>query len=209
MKKFCILFIVFSMPLYANFASESFQKNKHDQWKAIISEGNIALNNPETPLEEKAEINALLASTQFYLGNYAAMKTHINACETIALALNLNNYRIRSGYLLSAYYRIQQDFTQAKAVINQTLMYFNTETPDALKAKVYFNAGAAYADEPQGDIAKAIDFYQSSLHLLDPKTDDHHRTTIRLAKAYLLLNQPTTGTKYPVFFTCNGSQPTH
>ena len=60
-----------------------------------------------------------------------------------------------------------------------------------LKGKIYFNLGAAHADNPQGNLERAKSCYTLALDCYKKthSPDDVLRTTLRLGKVYLLQNE--------------------
>lgn len=172
----------------ANEFFDRFDELKVENWEVLCCLGEKALEENLLP-EEAAQIHARLASSYFYLGNYDAMKKHAIACQSIALDQSSQLYLIHSLYLLSAYYRGQKEFQEAQSTIEKALQLITDEIPPCLKAKVFFNAGAALADNPNGNPHQALTYYEKALALLDSNSNDAYRTQIRIAKTYLLVGQ--------------------
>lgn len=189
MKYLLPIFIFLTVSLSASRFFDQFEDLKSRDWHAICALGEKDLEDESLTDLEKAQICARLASSYFYLGEYESMKGYIEACRSIALDHSSKKYFIRSLYLLSAYYRGSSLFKEAREVIDEAMELLGSDVEDYLKAKVYFNAGAAYADDPSGDPLKAIEYYQKALTLLDRSSNDAHRVQIRMAKSHLLLKQ--------------------
>jgi len=182
------LLLLFFTYAHANEFSTQFDQLKSQDWSLLCQLGEKALIEEKLTDLDMAQIHARLASSYFYLGEYDSMKTHIIACEKFALDLSSKQYLLRSLYLLSAYYRGKELFVEAQAAIEKALELINDGVDDCLKAKIYFNAGAAYADDPTCDPLQAISFYQKALTLFEQASSDAYRTQIRLAKSWLLLS---------------------
>jgi len=189
MKFLFALFIFFLTNASASEFFDQFDHLKSEEWSLVCSLGENALQDEALSAVEMAQVHARLASSYFYLGDYESMKGHAHACQSIALDASSKQYLVRSLYLLSAYYRGNLLFSDAKGVISEALELTESDIEDCLKAKVFFNAGAAYADDPDGDPYQAIEYYQKALTLLDPISDDAYRTMIRMAKGWILLEK--------------------
>lgn len=108
---------------------------------------------------------------------------------------------IRALYLESAIYRAlaiknageqvqQASYLLAVEIAEEaSLTYSRSGIKDInLKGKIYFNLGAAHADNPHGDLEKAVNCYFIALECFNSvkANDDVIRTSIRLGKVYLL-----------------------
>lgn len=188
MKWIISLFLFWTIFIQAHEFFDRFDQLKVENWEELCRVGEKALEEDLLP-EEAAQIHARLASSYFYLGDYEAMKKHTLACQSLALDHDSQPYLIRSLYLLSAYYRGQKQFLVAQSTIQEALKLLTEEIDPCLKAKVFFNAGAAWADDPNGNPHQALAYYKNALALFESHSDDAYRTQIRLAKVYLLLGQ--------------------
>ena len=81
-------------------------------------------------------------------------------------------------------------YVRAIQVAEEALLIYQTKGIDNrnLQGKVYFNLGAAHADNPKGDLIRAEDSYARALECfkIAQAADDLIRTSIRLGKVYLL-----------------------
>lgn len=176
---------------------------KSEDWKEILSQGSIALEIAKKldRKQEEALICAELTSTAFYLGEYPKALEYAQRCHELSASFKDISLFIRALYLESAIYRA----LSSKAITQQTqqtyyLLAVTTAEKAAslyseknldemnLKGKVYFNLGAAHADNPKGDLTKAQICYFTALECFKsiPSTDDIIRTSMRLGKVYLL-----------------------
>ncbi len=179
-----LAFLSISLVLFGSYTSEfydCFEQKKAKEWHSLVEIGEKALQE-----QSDAKIHARLASLYFYLGKYEAMKTHIDACMIESLDAASEELVVRSLYLLSAYHRINQHYTSAQQVIQKALTKARALNQPCLLAKVLFNAGAAEADHPQGDIDLAQKYYEEALTYFSPDSDDAHRLLIRLGRIYFL-----------------------
>ncbi|MGL5264332.1 MAG: hypothetical protein ACRDAI_07195 [Candidatus Rhabdochlamydia sp.] len=180
--------------------------SKSENWKEIIAQGNIALefakkaNRPE----DEAKICSQLGSVAFYLGDYAQVLVYTNRCYELSAFFVDPSLFIRSLCLKSAVYRAfaaKQEEEQARQVSylraieaaeEAALIYAkkNMNDPQS-KGKIYFNWGAAHADNPNGDLEKATDYYLIALTCFETAnaTHDSMRIKVRLGKVYLLQNK--------------------
>ena len=179
-----ILALLFSISLFASHTLDffhSFDTLKSENWKSLIDIGEKALKEKPDP-----KIHARLASTYFYLGKYEEMKSHIDACFFESLDEESDELLIRSLYLLSAYHRVNKNYSCAKQVIKKALTKARAHNQLNLLSKVLFNAGAVETDDPKGKVDLAQKYYEEALSYLTPDSDDAHRVQIRLGKVYLL-----------------------
>lgn len=170
-----------------------------EDFRQMVLLGELALTDKNASFADLAKIHAQLASSYFYLGEHELCLEHANKCQLISEYLDDPNFLIRSLYLLSAHKRTQANlcskskeqaalFDEAKSLIHKAIKYFDRCNCDFLKAKVLFNAGAAYSDDPNGDLEIAISWYQEAmaLFLSQDEYNDYSRTMIRLGKVWLL-----------------------
>lgn len=181
------VFIFFIASAYSGEFFDQFDRLKSQDWPVVCDLGEKALQDDSLPNLEKAQIHARLASSYFYLGDYESMVRHVQECRSIALDLSSKQYLARALYLLSAYYRGNLLFEDARATISEAIELTESDIEDCLKAKVFFNAGAAHADDPFGDVFQAIYYYQKAINLFGEASDDAYRTQIRMAKCWLVL----------------------
>ncbi len=172
-----------------------------EAWKEIILAGELALsNNPEIS-SKIATIHADLASSYFYLGEYQTGLLHSQICLDMGKQLKQPVVIVHGLYLLSAYLRAQASiaanpkekevlFQAAKDWIEQAFSYSIEQECPFIYAKALFNKGAAYADDPLGDLEVAKECYQKAMEIFFnlEQRDDYSRTAIRLGKIYFLKN---------------------
>jgi tetratricopeptide (TPR) repeat protein len=200
MKYLALLLIFFSSTLFAktnavNTYLNSYPKlSEKEDWVSIIKLGEEALNAGKIASKKKALIHADLASTYFYLGNYATGEIHTLSSLDLSESLKCKDSLIRSLYLLSAHKRAigntenKEAFIEAQTLIEKALHLIDSKTSVQLKGKVYFNAGAAYADDPKGNLELAVHYYSKAISCFQKShhIDSSHRSSIRLGKALLL-----------------------
>jgi 8-oxo-dGTP diphosphatase len=182
---------------------------KTENWPEIISQGASALTEAKAlgKKEEEAKICAQLASTAFYQGDYLKALEYANCCHQLSEQFQDCSLLVRALYLQSAVHRALARTTNCK--ISEQLLYSHAikiaqealrvyeenglDNPN-LKGKIYFNLGAAEADNPRGDLSQAsIHYFRAwgcfqSAHAID----DVIATQIRLGKVYLLQEEPAT-----------------
>ena len=184
---------------FKNFESLS----KLEKWDNIITQGSAALEIARNfhRHREEAKIYAQLTSTAFYMGDYTQALLYANHCHELSELFDDPSLLIRAIYLESAAHRAlagkeEQEETQQYFYLRAVeiceeaaVIYSKTAITNVnLKGKVYFNLGAAYADNPKGNIEKANNCYSIALDCFKHTnaTDDVVRTSIRLGKIYLL-----------------------
>jgi len=184
---------------YANFENLA----KLEMWKEIISEGVIALEAAKNAnrFYDEAKISAQLTSTSFYLGDYAQALMYASHCHELSEEFVDKALFLRALYLESAVYRAlaakdvaehsaQASYFRAVEIAEEaSIIYSASGMQDLnLKGKIYFNLGAAHADNPQGDLKKAKNAYFLALECFKSVNakDDLIRTCVRLGKVYLL-----------------------
>lgn len=172
-------------------------------WKAIVAQGEEALNAAETleqPITE-AKIHAHLTSINYYLGNYDLALMHANRCDELSAHFDDPVLFIRSLQFKSAVYRAfgrQEKSPQAatesfkKAVdiaVDAVALYKNKKVNDPiLEGKIYFNMGAAYADSEGkvGNNQKAAACYTKALECFQGRSHkDFIRTSLRYGRISL------------------------
>ncbi|MEM7175695.1 MAG: glycoside hydrolase family 3 N-terminal domain-containing protein [Chlamydiota bacterium] len=177
------------------FFSEFSLLKEREEWEMIRELGQKALADPSLDAVETAQIHARLASNAFYLGNYKEVKVHATSCQAIAKHFSDPSLWIRSLYLLSAHSRAlgnlshdQTKFQEACKWIDQAIALLKEDSPMFLKAKVYFNAGAIFADDPNGNLDQAADYMSQAMDLFKRASckDDYIRAGIRKGKILLL-----------------------
>lgn len=164
-----------------------------NNWKRIIELGKkvINLRGPEAK-EADLWIYLELASMSFYIGDYEAVKGFSIRAEELAQSRGNYEALVSSLYHHSAYTRALADkeedkelqqklFVQAVELGQKALSIVDKSPDTMLKAKVYFNLGAAYADDPNGDIQKALENYQKAKVICEDQHewDDYMRTAVR------------------------------
>lgn len=176
---------------------------KSEKWEEIISQGTTALQAAKMTgrTNDEAKICAQLTSTAFYLGDYTLALKHANSCHQLSEEFVDPSLFIRALYLESAVHRAlagkntneqtqQASYQLAVTTAEEAIQVYLKEAIDneILKGKVYFNLGAAYADNPKGDLEKAATCYATALESFRSVNafDDIIRTSTRLGKVYLL-----------------------
>lgn len=177
--------------------------SKSENWEEIISQGIIALETARKAnrSQDEAKICAQLTSTAFYLGDYTQALMHANRCRELSEEFLDSSLFLRALYLESAVYRasaakcnekqaLEASYDRAIEIGEEALsIYSKKDVEDInLKGKLYFNLGAAHADNPKGDLEKAADCYSVAIECFKSiiATDDIIRTSIRLGKVHLL-----------------------
>lgn len=186
---------------------EGFEKlAKAEQWEEIISQGTVALKAAEATgrKNDEAKICAQLTSTAFYQGDYTLALKYANRCHQLSEEFVDPSLYIRALYLESAVHRAlagkkpnahaqQRTYQAAVMTAEEAMQIYERQAVvnENLKGKVYFNLGAAHADNPKGNLEKAADCYTKALECFKRvnAVDDIIRTSIRLGKVYLLQKQ--------------------
>ncbi|MBS0585656.1 MAG: hypothetical protein JSR76_05080 [Verrucomicrobia bacterium] len=181
---------------------ESFKTlSKAEKWAEILSQGSIAIEAAKNSNREsdEAKIAAQLASTSFYLGNYEEALLYARRSYRLAEKFDDPTLFMRALYLESAIYRAlapkedaEEQVTYARAVTiaeqaANTYSKMGVENNN-LKGKIYFNLGAAHADNPKGSLEEAKSAYEIAIACFEivGAVDDVIRTTIRLGKVHFL-----------------------
>lgn len=176
---------------------------KSEKWEEIISEGTTALKAAKAigRTNDEAKISAQLTSTAFYQGDYILALKYANRCHELSEEFVDPSLFIRALYLESAVHRAlagkstneqaQQRYYQlAVTTAEEAIQVYSNQALDNenLKGKVYFNLGAAHADNPRGDLEKAAYCYVTALDCFKSvnAVDYIIRTSIRLGTVYLL-----------------------
>lgn len=183
----------------ANFQDHFESLAKSEKWEEIITQGTAALNHARQQgrVQEEARICAQLTSTAFYQGNYDQALGYVRRCHEISEDFDDPSLFIRALYLESAIYRAhasksddQEIYLQAVQTAEEAADIYVNKAVDnlGLEGKVYFNLGAAHADNPIGNLDKAADCYYKALDCFKSvaATDDWIRSNIRLGKVLLL-----------------------
>lgn len=196
--------------IYCDDMIEAYFKNfealaKAEQWEEIIAQGSAALEaaKKSNRSSDEAKICAQLTSTAFYMGDYDQALIYATRCHELAEKFDDPALFIRALYLESAIYRAlaakepqenpqQLIYAQAVGICEEAADVFSKMDVENfnLKGKIYFNLGAAHADNPKGDLEKAENCYAIAIESFKKAqaADDMIRTTMRLGKVYLLLN---------------------
>lgn len=181
-----VCFLSLSFSLLATHTEEfyqSFATLRKNNWEKVIELGKKALEEHSDP-----KIHARLASSYFYLGNYQAMKNHIDLCLEETLDADSEELLIRTLYLLSAYHRSQESYNEARSVSLKALAKARRLNNKNLIIKTLFNAGAAEQDDPQGNPDQGKKYFEEAIALADTCDLMAHRILIRLGRAYLQTN---------------------
>lgn len=182
-----------------NYALKIEQFKQDEDFNKIILLGELALNDKNVSFRDVIKIHTQLSSTYFYQGRYDLSLEHATKCQLMAEYLDEPSFLIQSLYLLSANKRALSTFSSnptekndlikdAKSYINKATKHLNQVNCEYLKAKVLFNAGAAYTNESKKDLEIATHFFNDAvdIFLTQGKFLDYSRTLIRLAHIYLL-----------------------
>lgn len=151
--------------------------------------------------QETAKIYAQLTSSAFYQGKYEEALRYAQRCHELSQEFTEPDLLIRALYLESAIYRAfanknidktaqQEDYAKAVQIATEASKWYEKSNLDhlGLKGKVYFNLGAAHADNPEGNLGEATRCYSVAMECFDHigSSADMIRTQIRLGKIYLL-----------------------
>ena len=172
-------------------------------WSEIFEKGVRALDisRKESRIKDQAKICAQLTLAAFYQGNYDMILKYAKICRDLseefvdpalfiqslylesaanrALASKSNNEKLQQAYFLKA----------IKAAEDALELYqLKGLSCDVLKGKIYYNLGAAYADNPRGNLDMAAHFYSIALQAFENAKDleNQMRVQLRLGKVYLL-----------------------
>lgn len=179
------------------------QLAKLEQWKEIVALGERALQYAKVTnrLQDEAKICAQLTSTSFYQGNFDQACLYASRCHELSQSFTDPSLFLRALYLESAVYRalagkeVQEDsqknlYAKAVEISEEAASLFSQYRlqEENLKGKIYFNLGAAHADNPKGDLEEAMNGYLIALDCFQKvkANEDIIRTNIRLGKVYLL-----------------------
>lgn len=177
--------------------------SKSEKWEEIISEGTVALETAKKAKRslDEAKICAQLTSTAFYLGDYNQALIYANRCHELSEEFVDPSLFLRALYLESAIYRAlaakcngeqaqKTSYLRAVEIGEEAVSIYSRKDVENinLKGKIYFNLGAAHADNPKGDLKKAADCYSVAIECFKNinANDDIIRTSIRLGKVHLL-----------------------
>jgi tetratricopeptide (TPR) repeat protein len=176
---------------------------REEKWNDILIKGQYALIicDKNDQKKEKAKICAQLTSIAYYLGNYDLALQYANECHKLSEEFSDPELFLKALYLEFAVYRAlagkNQDanlqqiyFTKAVEVAEKSLAIFESKhlNSELLKGKIYFNLGAAHAENPKGNLKLANKNYYLALQSYKKinSIDNIIRTNIRLGKVYLL-----------------------
>lgn len=177
--------------------------SKSEKWEEILAQGSAALKIAQAtnrPRDE-AKICAQLTSTSFYLGDYHQALIYANRCHELSEEFVDPCLFIHALYLESAVHRAlaakideeqaqQNLYSRAIVRAEEAIAIYDYKNVKNVKlqGKIYFNLGAAHADNPKGDLEKATLCYVIALECFEKTdaTEDLIRTSIRLGKVYLL-----------------------
>jgi hypothetical protein len=177
--------------------------SKAEQWEKIISQGSVVLEVAEKHyrFSDGAKICAQITSTCYYMGKYGQGLDYAIRCQELAKKADDTALFIRGSYLESAIHRAlapkqateieqQKSYEAAVSCCEDALMkYQDLKDEDFnLKGKVYFNLGAAHADNPKGDLEEAKRCYGNAVEcfIAAKAAIDCIRTNTRFGKVYLL-----------------------
>lgn len=193
---------------FKNFESLAAAEN----WDEILTHGTKALEHARLGkrIQDEAKISSQLTSTAFYKGDYELALKHVLRSIELSKSFEDPGPYIRALYLESAVYRAlaqkakSNDEQQAlfhKAVeIGENALHLCNEKHarhSDLLGKVYFNLGAAHADNPKGNLEKAAECYTKADRCFKEANaaQDFIRTSLRLGKVHLLQKNYTQSQK--------------
>lgn len=189
-------------PVFFEKVSTFFHEGK---WEELAFIGEIALQEEIADADRFIVLDQLV-STYFYLGAFDKAKAAAGQLVLLGETLQQSEQVVDSLYKLSAALRGSADseenpdqqrvlfseslstIKKASAILEQTC-----KENKALRARVLFNRGAVYCDDPLGDLSLGIMDYQEAIRLFKElkEIDFTHRMMIRLGKAYLLTRDLT------------------
>lgn len=160
---------------------------KQEQWEKItqIIESFLS-NHLDITSQEKMPLIKELCSSYYRLGLYTETIQSANKLYNMGDD-NDPNIKATALYFMSAGYRGLKEPEQARDHITTALNMIEQNIEQAIKAKIYFNAGALEQDLCQ-NYDTAIHYYTQANALLD-STEDHNRTNIRLAHSKALCGE--------------------
>ncbi len=180
--------------------------SKAEKWEEIISRGLVALEAAQRSRlqDDEAKIIAQLTSVSFYQGNYEQTLQFAKRCHELGENFDDPSLFIKAVYSESSIYRVlapkeeteekrQQSYRSAVEIAQKAVDLYSKKGVSNLnlKGKIYFNLGAAHADNPLGDFEEAMRCYLIALDSFKKThaVNDVMRTSVRLGRAYLLQNQ--------------------
>jgi len=182
-------FYLFLCSVYAFSPVENYFKSfpdlhKSGEFATIVLLGEEALAH--TPSHSDAtKIHAQLASTCFYIGEMDLAETHARLSYELSCAEDDERGQIRGLYLLSTTARGRKEFSTAIAIARLALpLTANKKERQDLRAKILYNLGNAYSDDPQGNLAAAEEAYKEAIVLFQTP-EDRLRCLDRLGTIYL------------------------
>jgi len=176
---------------------------KEEQWEEIIQKS-------KAPLAEAIKINRHSAAANIYfqrtsaffkLGKYIEARENALCCDKLMQSIENPILVIQALYLKSAVYRAlaskelepkakQEMFLQAVEIAESACQIYTEKSVENenLLGKVFFNLGAAHADNPHGDLQEAEHCYQNALKFFknSGSFEEEVRTNVRLGKIYLI-----------------------
>ncbi len=172
-------------------------------WSELFEKGVRALDISikEDRVKDQAKICAQLTSVAFYQGNYDKALTYAKMCHNLSEEFVDPTLFIQSLYVESAANlalasksdneKLQQAyFLKAIEVAENALEIYELKgiNCDILKGKIYYNLGAAHADNPRGSLDLAAHFYSAALQAFENAKDleNQMKVQLHLGKVYLL-----------------------
>ena len=182
-----------------------------DNWKEAIAKGSqlIEIAHKTERFKEEAKICAQLTATSFYLGDYNQALSYVKRCRELSKEFRDQSIFLRALYLESAAHRalaakanegkMQQSYLYAVKIGEEAASLYSKSVVknSTLCGKIYFNLGAAHADNPKGDLKKAAACYTIANECFkqSKSTNDVVRTSLRLGKVHLLQSKPALAQK--------------
>jgi len=184
---------------FKNFEMSSTKGN----WSDLLSKGLKALevSRKEGRIKDEAKICAQLTSISFYQGNYDKALEYAKICHDLSEEFAEPVLFLQTLYLESAINKslasknndekLQQTYySKAVEIAEYALKLYESNglNSDFLKGKIYFNLGAAHADNPRGSLDAGAHFYYEALQAFESAKDieNQMRTQLCLGKVYLL-----------------------
>ena len=163
-------------------------------WQQHLDYGVKALQEAEKQQQSRVvmKLSLQLASSSFYLGQYAKAQSLAEKGYSLAVTHNDIDAQIEGLYLLSAVARTQQSPTAIE--LSEKALYLYRQQPFSdkpLEAKIYMNLGAAYSDVPPPDLDFSRQYLQKAYILFLDQEQQHDalRAGLRLVRVDYLLNQ--------------------
>lgn len=175
------------------------------QWAKLVQIGEEAATEYREQGEslDEFKVTSELVSTLFRLGKLNEANLKIKRLFELAAVIQEPTFLVETFYKTSAVVRVQADmdtnpekkkvlFDEARVLIKKAAEQQKEfcATNQKLRAIILFNTGAIESDDPKGNRWEAVKIFKEALEIFAAvkENDYHQRTSMRLAKAYLNLN---------------------